>query len=136
MGPLADAAVKEALRESKRSNSAFTSRPAQLELVYSSRGGRGRRSGVADLLRTSRGSRRPSRVAPLAADVGQRRGNLVVAEGTAERRHQPGRAFLAVEQDAGRDVGRAERELEPTRLGASFSRPRPSAWWHAVQSVW
>ena len=62
-----------------------------------------------------------SRLAPLAPDVGQHGGDLLVGEHRADRRHQPDRALLAVQQDPRRDVGRRERERRSRRgVGASL----------------
>ncbi len=65
-------------------------------------------------------------VAPLAADVGQRRGDLIVGQRRAERWHQSGRAFLAAERRCGRRCRRARAPGRSRRGGASCSRPRPS----------
>src|SRR5436190_2043344 len=56
---------------------------------------------TANLLHVLRRHRR-RRVSPLATDVGQHRGNLLVVQRAAERRHQPDRPFLAAQQDADR----------------------------------
>ena len=58
-----------------------------------------------------RGIDRRRRVAPLAADVGQRCSDLFVGQGRAERRHQSGRSFLAAEHDAGGNVSGSESEV-------------------------
>ena len=56
---------------------------------------------------------RRRRVSPFAADVRQHRGNLLVVQRAAERRHQPDRAFLATEQDSDR-----RRSRPPSRTGS------------------
>ena len=74
----------------------------------------------------SRDVNRRSSLAPLAPDVGQHGGDLIVVQRRADRRHQADRAFLAVQQDARGHLRRRERERRTDEGGATRSWPRPS----------
>ena len=58
---------------------------------------------------TFSGSTADRRVSPRAPDIGQRRGNLLVAQRRSERRHQADRPFLAADQNPNASRSRRRR---------------------------
>ena len=60
---------------------------------------------------------------PRAPHVGENVGDLLVRHAGAQRRHQPYRPFLAVEENASRDARRGERQLRSDQAGRQLLAP-------------